>query len=57
MQPGDIIRLLSHGQPLHLGICAGSTLIHADIRSRKVVEHHLAADWLTRVVAAYRIES
>jgi cell wall-associated NlpC family hydrolase len=53
---GDFVRLLSSGQPLHLAICGGGTLIHADIRCRKVVEHRLNQDWQERIVAAYRFE-
>jgi murein DD-endopeptidase / murein LD-carboxypeptidase len=53
---GDFARLLSNGQPLHLAICGGGTLIHADIRCRKVVEQRLSQDWQERIVAAYRIE-
>jgi murein DD-endopeptidase / murein LD-carboxypeptidase len=53
---GDFVRLLSNGQPLHLAICGGGTLIHADIRCRKVVEQRLSDDWEERIVAAYRFE-
>jgi cell wall-associated NlpC family hydrolase len=53
---GDMVRLLSGGQPLHLAIYGDATLIHADARLRKVVEHRLTADWRERIVAAYRFE-
>ncbi len=53
---GDFVRLLTHGQPLHLAICGNDTLIHADIRCRKVVEHRLTQDWREHIVAAYRFE-
>jgi murein DD-endopeptidase / murein LD-carboxypeptidase len=53
---GDIVRLLSHGQPLHLAICGDGTLIHADVRCRKVVEQRLTQDWRERIVAAYRFK-
>jgi murein DD-endopeptidase / murein LD-carboxypeptidase len=53
---GDLVRLLSHGQPLHLAIYGESSLIHADIRCRKVVEQRLTQDWHERIVAAYRFK-
>jgi cell wall-associated NlpC family hydrolase len=56
LAPGDMVRLLSSGQPLHLAICGEDTLIHADIRCRKVVEQRLTDDWRERITAAYRFE-
>jgi murein DD-endopeptidase / murein LD-carboxypeptidase len=53
---GDLVRLLSNGQPLHLAICGEGTLIHSDMRCRKVVEHRCTPDWHERIVAAYRFE-
>jgi murein DD-endopeptidase / murein LD-carboxypeptidase len=53
---GDIVRLLSNGQPLHLAICGSESLIHADIKCRKVVEQRLTPAWREQIVAAYRFE-
>ncbi len=53
---GNIVRLLSNGQPLHLAICGAETLIHADIKCRKVVEQRLTQAWRGQIVAAYRFE-
>jgi cell wall-associated NlpC family hydrolase len=56
MAAGDMVRLLSGGQPLHLAISTRESLIHADVRLRKVVEHRLSADWRERIVTVYRFE-
>ncbi len=56
LAPGDMVRLMSSSQPLHLAIFGDDSLIHADIRLRKVVEHRLTADWAERIVSAYRFK-
>jgi cell wall-associated NlpC family hydrolase len=56
LMSGDILRLLSNGQTLHLAIYGEASLIHADIRCRKVVEQRLTQDWREHIVAAYRFE-
>ena len=51
---GDVLRFLTSGEPLHLGIATGNGVIHADIRFRRVVEHDLDKTWSMRLVKAYR---
>jgi murein DD-endopeptidase / murein LD-carboxypeptidase len=53
---GDLVRLMSGSQPLHLAVYGADSLIHADLRLRKVVEHRLTPDWVEHIVAAYRFK-
>jgi cell wall-associated NlpC family hydrolase len=55
LQAGDIVRLETAGLPLHLGIVSPETLIHADLRFRRVVEHGFDASWRSRLVSAWRL--
>lgn len=52
--PGDVLLLRFGGEPQHLSIHAGTTLIHAWEAVGRVCEHGLDARWLSRVVQAYR---
>jgi cell wall-associated NlpC family hydrolase len=60
-QPGDVVsmRFVAHGRPRHVGIVAehpqgGLSLIHSNSQAGRAVEHRLDAEWLARIVAAYR---
>ena len=53
-QAGDIARFEHAGLALHLGIITPATLIHADARLRRVVEHRLDDDWYRRLVSLWR---
>ena len=52
--PADILLFRIKNEPQHVGICAGSTVIHGYFQSRKVVEQSLTS-WKGKLVAAYRI--
>lgn len=61
MQPGDVLLMRFAGDPQHLAIFAGfneqaksETIIHAEIRARKVCEHRLSDEWRGRIVRVYR---
>lgn len=47
--PGDILTFSFTGEPQHLGICTGDTVIHSYAQLRKVVEHRLDFVWLERM--------
>lgn len=51
---GDILVMRFSGDPQHVAIYAGGTIIHALEKSGKVVEHDLTEWWRSRVVLAYR---
>lgn len=53
--PGDVLLLRVRAVALHLAIHAGPTMIHADMRLRRVVEHRIDGDWAQRIVQAYRL--
>ncbi len=38
----------------HLGVCAGTNLIHAWAHARKVAEHAFTPEWQRRIAAVYR---
>jgi len=42
------------GDPQHLAIYAGETIIHAFAAGRKVCEHRLDDVWRARIVRIYR---
>lgn len=54
--PGDVLLLSFGGEPQHLAISAGPTLIHAWEAVGRVCEHDLDARWRSRVVQIYRFE-
>ncbi|WP_395504707.1 NlpC/P60 family protein [Ectopseudomonas hydrolytica] len=56
MQAGDVLLMKFEGDPQHIAIHAGDTMIHAYEKSGKVVEHRLADVWRARVVSVYRFE-
>ena len=56
MREGDVPLLRFAGEPQHIAIHAGDTMIHAYEHSGRVVEHRLADVWRARVVHAYRFE-
>lgn len=53
-QAGDILLMRFTGEPQHLAICAGDTIIHAYEAIGRVVEHNLDARWRRRIVRVYR---
>lgn len=61
MQAGDVLLMRFAGDPQHLAIFAGfneqgqsETIIHAEIKARKVCEHRLSDEWRGRIVRVYR---
>lgn len=54
MQPGDLLLMRFTGDPQHLAIYAGDTIIHAFAAGRKVCEHLLDDVWQARIVRIYR---
>ena len=54
LQPGDIFLMKFSGDPQHLGIYAGDTIIHAYQPVGKVCEHGLTDAWRRRIVRVYR---
>ncbi len=52
--PGDVLLLSFGGEPQHLAISAGTTLIHAWETIGRVCEHRFDARWRSRVVQVYR---
>ena len=55
-QAGDILLMRFRGEPQHVAILAGETLIHSYASIGRVVEHGLDAKWRRRIVAAYRLK-
>lgn len=53
-QAGDILLMRFAGDPQHLAVCAGDTIIHAYSNVGQVCEHRLADVWEARIVAVYR---
>lgn len=51
---GDLLLMRFSGDPQHLAILAGDTIIHAYSQVRKVCEHNFTDEWRSRVVRAYR---
>jgi cell wall-associated NlpC family hydrolase len=54
MAPGDLLLMRFAGDPQHIAIHAGETIIHAFEKSGKVVEHGLTDYWRSRIVRVYR---
>ena len=55
-QPGDVLLMRFSGEPQHLAICAGDTLIHSYEAVGRVCEHRLASVWAARIVRTYRFK-
>lgn len=55
-QAGDILLMRFRGEPQHVAILAGATLIHGYASIGRVVEHGLDAKWRRRIVATYRLK-
>jgi len=55
-QPGDVLLMRFKGDPQHLAICAGDTVIHAYADNGYVCEHRLADVWVARIVRVYRFQ-
>lgn len=51
---GDILLMRFSGEPQHLAIFSGETIIHAYERVGKVAEHRLDTSWRRRIVSAHR---
>jgi cell wall-associated NlpC family hydrolase len=56
MQAGDVLMMRFTGEPQHVGIYTGNTLIHAYESVGKVVEHRMDDKWLRRIVRVYRFK-
>ena len=56
MRAGDVLLMRFTGEPQHIAIHAGATVIHAYESVGRVVEHRLADVWRARVVRVYRFE-
>lgn len=56
MREGDVLLMRFTGEPQHIAIHAGNTIIHAYEHVGRVVEHRFADVWRARVVKAYRFE-
>lgn len=55
-QAGDILLIRFAGDPQHLAIFTGDTIIHSYASVGKVCEHVMDAAWEKRVVCAYRFK-
>ena len=53
--PGDILLMRFAGEPQHIALYTGATLIHSYASIRRVVEHRLDIKWARRIVQTYRI--
>lgn len=52
-QEGDLLLMRFKGDPQHLAICGGDTIIHAWQAVGKVAEHRFSDEWRSRVVRVY----
>jgi cell wall-associated NlpC family hydrolase len=52
-QAGDLLLMKFKGDPQHLALCAGDTIIHAWMTVGKVAEHRFTDQWKSRVVRVY----
>lgn len=55
-QAGDILLMRFTGEPQHLAICAGESIIHSYANAGEVCEHRLSSMWAARIVAVYRFK-
>lgn len=53
-QPGDVLLISFYGDPQHLAIFTGDTIIHSYASVGSVCEHRLSSVWAARIVRAYR---
>ena len=53
-QAGDVLLMRFSGDPQHLAIFTGKTIIHAYETVGKVAEHRLDEAWQRRIVRVYR---
>lgn len=51
---GDVLLMRFKGEPQHLAVHAGDTIVHAYQPFGRVVEHRLDDKWRRRIVCAYR---
>ncbi len=56
LQPGDLLLMRFTGEPQHLALYTGTTIIHAYEAVGRVVEHRLDDKWRRRIVRAYRFK-
>lgn len=54
MQPADLLLMRFTGEPQHLAVYTGDTIVHAYQSIGRVVEHGLDAKWRRRIVRVYR---
>ena len=54
MLPGDLLLMRFAGEPQHLAVFTGETIIHAYQATGRVVEHSLDDKWRRRIVRVYR---
>lgn len=54
MQAGDVLIMHFGGEPRHLALCAGDTVIHGYETVGIVCEHRFASVWKAKVTAIYR---
>jgi cell wall-associated NlpC family hydrolase len=52
-QAGDLLLMRFKGDPQHIAICGGDTIIHAWMTVGKVAEHRFTDQWKSRVVRVY----
>lgn len=52
---GDILLMRFMGEPQHVAVYSGMTIIHGYFGSGKVVEHPLDSKWLRRISGVYRV--
>lgn len=57
MQPADLLLMRFTGEPQHLAVYTGDTIIHAYQAIGRVVEHGLDAKWRRRIVRVYRFRA
>ena len=55
-EPGDVLEMSFGGEPHHVAIYTGDTLIHAYATVRKCVEQPMVAAWWLRVRGIYRFK-
>ena len=56
LQPGDVLLMRFAGEPQHLSVFTGTTIIHALQSIGKVCEHGYVGPWPRRLVRAYRFK-
>jgi cell wall-associated NlpC family hydrolase len=54
MQPADVLLMRFKGDPQHLALFTGDTIIHSYSQVGKVCEHRFADVWQARTVCVYR---